>query len=112
MVTAGTEMPSGVFHITQKASASAVSAHPNRAEAFSREHRKPGARMNTDDEKILRLTKEVIIKFIELGRVSPSNFDQQFKNVFWTIKNTIVNAQAPDFRAEMLSATESDVEKD
>jgi len=68
--------------------------------------------MNTDDEKILRLTKEVIIKFIELGRVSPSNFDQQFKNVFWTIKNTIVNAQAPDFRAEMLSATESDVEKD
>jgi hypothetical protein len=68
--------------------------------------------MNADDEKILRLTKEVIIKFIELGRVSPSNFDQQFKNVFWTIKNTMVNAQAPDFRAEMLSATETDVVKD
>jgi hypothetical protein len=68
--------------------------------------------MNADDEKILRLTKEVIIKFIELGRVSPSNFDQQFRNVFWTIKTTIVNAQAPDFRSEMLSATETDAGKD
>ncbi len=68
--------------------------------------------MNADDEKILRLTKEVIIKFIELGRVSPSNFDQQFRNVFWTIKSTMINAQAPDFRAEMLSVSEPEMEKD
>ncbi len=68
--------------------------------------------MNADDEKILRLTKEVIIKFIELGRVSPSNFDQQFRNVFWTIKSTMINAQAPDFRAEMLAVKEPEMEKD
>lgn len=68
--------------------------------------------MNADDEKILRLTKEIIVKFIELGRVSPSNFDQQFRNVFWTIKNTMVNAQAPDFRADLLSVGESDGDAD
>jgi hypothetical protein len=37
-----------------------------------------------------------VIKFIELGRVSPSNFDQQFRSVFWTLKDTLVGAQVPD----------------
>jgi hypothetical protein len=49
--------------------------------------------MHPNDEKILRLTKEIVVKFIELGRVSPSNFEEQFKNIFWTLKNTVVNAQ-------------------
>lgn len=51
--------------------------------------------MKPDDEKILRLTKEIIVKFIELGRVSPSNFDEHFKGVFWTIRNTVVDAEIP-----------------
>jgi hypothetical protein len=52
--------------------------------------------MNPDDEKILRLTKEILVKFIELGRVSPNNFDEHFRSVFWTLKNTMVNAQIPN----------------
>ncbi len=52
--------------------------------------------MNQDDEKILKMTKEVLVKFIELGRVSPSNFDAHFRSVFWTIKNTAVNARLPE----------------
>lgn len=112
MVSSGTEMPSGVFHLTQKASASAASAHPNRQRLFRVNTESREGVLNADDEKILRLTKEVIIKFIELGRVSPSNFDQQFRNVFWTIKSTMVSAQAPDFRAELLAAPETDSERD
>jgi hypothetical protein len=54
--------------------------------------------MHDDDELVLRMTKEVIIKFIELGRVSPSNFDVHFKSIFWTIKKTSVDAQCPDLR--------------
>lgn len=57
--------------------------------------------MNLDDEKILRMSKEIVIKFIELGRVSPSNFDQQFRSVFWTLKDTVVGAQVPDLRPEI-----------
>ena len=52
--------------------------------------------MNQDDEKILKMAKEVLVKFIELGRVSPSNFDEHFRSVFWTIKNTAVNARMPE----------------
>ncbi len=52
--------------------------------------------MNPDDEKILKMAKEVLIKFIELGRVSPTNFDENFRSVFWTIKNTAVSARLPD----------------
>ena len=52
--------------------------------------------MQPDDELILRVSKEIIIKFIELGRVSPTNFEENFKSVFWTLKNTVVDAQLPD----------------
>ena len=58
--------------------------------------------MNQDDEKILRMSKEIVIKFIELGRVSPSNFDQQFRSVFWTLKDTVVGARVPDLKPEFL----------
>jgi hypothetical protein len=54
-----------------------------------------GSTMQADDEKILRLSKEIIVKFIELGRVSPGNFDENFKRVFWTLKKTVVDAQFP-----------------
>ncbi|MHC1729769.1 MAG: hypothetical protein AB9866_27825 [Syntrophobacteraceae bacterium] len=53
--------------------------------------------MNADDEKFLKMAKEILVKFIELGRVSPSNFDEHFRSVFWTVKNTAVSAQLPDF---------------
>ncbi len=52
--------------------------------------------MNADDEKFLKMAKEIMVKFIELGRVSPTNFDEHFRSVFWTIKHTAVSAQLPE----------------
>ncbi len=52
--------------------------------------------MNADDEKILKVTKEIMVKFIEMGRVSPSNFDENFRSVYWTIKDTLVSSRLPD----------------
>lgn len=66
--------------------------------------------MQPDDEKILRLSKEIIVKFIEMGRVSPTNFDDNFRSVFWTLKNTVVNAQLPDFNVDTLKAEKSEEE--
>ncbi|PID76140.1 MAG: hypothetical protein CSB22_00695 [Deltaproteobacteria bacterium] len=40
-------------------------------------------------ETILKVTKEVVIKFIEVGKVSPANFDSCFKKIFSTIEQTI-----------------------
>ena len=61
--------------------------------------KEPGNDMQPDDELILRVSKEIIIKFIELGRVSPTNFEENFKSVFWTLKNTVVDAQIPDVKS-------------
>ena len=55
--------------------------------------------MNEDDEKILRIAKEVLVKFIEMGTVSPANFDEKFRSVFWTIKDTVVSARLSDLEA-------------
>ena len=55
--------------------------------------------MNADDEKILKMAKEILVKFIEMGRVSPANFDEHFRSVFWSLKNTAVNAQLSSLEA-------------
>jgi hypothetical protein len=52
--------------------------------------------MNTDDERILKVAKEVLIKFIEMGTVSPANFDEKFRSIYWTIKDTVVSARLAD----------------
>jgi len=63
--------------------------------------------MNPDDEKILKMAKEILVKFIELGRVSPTNFDEHFRSVFWTLKNTVVSARAPDLDLASLPVEQS-----
>ncbi len=41
------------------------------------------------DENILKISKEITIKFIEMGRVTPSTFAENFKNIHSTIKETV-----------------------
>ena len=45
--------------------------------------------MTKDEERILGITKEILVKFIEIGRVSPTQFDSVFQGVFQTIKSSI-----------------------
>ncbi len=45
--------------------------------------------MSSMNELILKTTKEIIVKFIELGRLSPSNFDSTFKEMYRTISETV-----------------------
>jgi hypothetical protein len=45
--------------------------------------------MNKTDEYILRTTKEIIVKFIEMGRLSPSNIHESFKDIYSTVNETI-----------------------
>lgn len=48
---------------------------------------KSSARLS--EEQILKVTKEIIIKFIEVGRISPANFDETFKQIYSSIKNNV-----------------------
>jgi len=41
------------------------------------------------DDALLKVTKEVVVKFIEAGRLSPDNFSKVFQNVFSSIKDTV-----------------------
>ena len=46
--------------------------------------------MTRDEEKILKVAKEVVVKFIEIGRVSPTQFDGVFQSVFRAIKSSVI----------------------
>ena len=41
------------------------------------------------DEAILKVAKEVVVKFIEVGRLSPANFDETFQNIYKTVHDTV-----------------------
>jgi hypothetical protein len=46
------------------------------------------AEMTTIDEQILRTTKEIVVKFIESGRISPGSFHETFKDIYRTVEKT------------------------
>ena len=50
--------------------------------------------MATIDEQILRTTKEIVVKFIESGRVSPSGFHETFKDIYRTVEKTAKGSMA------------------
>ena len=45
--------------------------------------------MKSIDEQILRATKEIIVKFIEMGRLSPSNLPESFKDIYAVVNETV-----------------------
>jgi len=65
--------------------------------------------MNDDDEKILKVAKEILVKFIEMGTVSPANFDEKFRSIYWTIKDTLVSARSTDL--DVPTASEEKIPK-
>ena len=46
------------------------------------------------DEAIFKVTKEIVVKFIEVGRLTPVNFEEAYARVFKTVK-----ASAKDLNA-------------
>ena len=57
--------------------------------------------MSAMDEHILKTTKEIVVKFIETGRISPSGFSESFKSIYHTIDET-VKGSADNSRKEEL----------
>lgn len=44
------------------------------------------------DEQILRASKEIIVKFIEVGKISPTSFAGAFRDVYTAIDETVKSA--------------------
>jgi hypothetical protein len=45
--------------------------------------------MASIDEQILRAAKEIAVKFIEGGRISPSGFRAEFVKIYKTLEETV-----------------------
>lgn len=54
---------------------------------MSEQQKSPYTRPITD-EAILKVTKEIIVKFIEMGRVTPGSFEEHYERVFNTVKRS------------------------
>jgi len=53
--------------------------------------------MVSTDEHILRTAKEIVVKFIETGRVSPTGFNETFKSIYKAVEEAVKNTgTAPD----------------
>ncbi len=56
------------------------------------------------DEQILRASKEIVVKFIETGRVSPTGFPEAFKSIYRTVDETVKQSAATPTDAESTEA--------
>jgi hypothetical protein len=46
-------------------------------------------KMDKVDEQILRAAKEIVVKFIETGRVSPTTFPENFRTIYLAIEEMV-----------------------
>jgi predicted transcriptional regulator len=47
------------------------------------------------EDQILRTSKEIVVKFIETGRISPASFPDFFKSIYTTVKTTVNGDKDP-----------------
>jgi predicted transcriptional regulator len=52
----------------------------------------------SQDEQILRAAKEIVVKFIETGRISPTGFPEAFKTIYQAVDETV--KQSADLETE------------
>lgn len=52
--------------------------------------------MTSVDEQILRAAKEIVVKFIEVGRVSPSSFPDSFREIYQTVCYAVKETIPPE----------------
>lgn len=45
------------------------------------------------EEQILRASKEIVVKFIETGRISPTSFPENFKTIYTAVRDTVLTHQ-------------------
>ncbi len=50
--------------------------------------------MEKDTKEALQVSKEIVVKFIETGRVSPANFAEVFPQIYKVVQSTMASAEA------------------
>jgi len=52
--------------------------------------------MNKEDELVFKITKEIIVKFIEVGKLSVKSFEEGWKQVHQTVRDSLKESQPND----------------
>ncbi len=47
------------------------------------------ARSAREKEVVMKVTKEIVVKFVEMGKVTPASFSQVFSMVHGTVKDAM-----------------------
>ena len=45
--------------------------------------------MTQEEKQALQITKEIVVKFIEIGRISPGTFSEYFSSIYSEVLRTI-----------------------
>ncbi len=48
------------------------------------------------EELVLKTAKEIVVKFIEVGNISPTSFHDHFRNIYRTVEASVKAAEAGD----------------
>ncbi|MBI4764238.1 MAG: hypothetical protein HY787_06510 [Deltaproteobacteria bacterium] len=51
--------------------------------------------MKPEEEMVLKVTKEIVIKYIEIGRLPLTGFNEAFKAVYSTVQETVKAPSSP-----------------
>jgi hypothetical protein len=51
--------------------------------------------MKPEEEMVLKVSKEIVIKYIEIGRLALGNFDEAFRSIYATVRDTVQPAKKP-----------------
>ena len=49
----------------------------------------PPVRQEISDEMVFKVAKEIVVKFIEVGRLTPASFEATFDRVYKAIERTV-----------------------
>lgn len=50
--------------------------------------------MDSLEKQALQVAKEIVVKFIEVGRISPANFAEHFSEIYGEILGTVSSGRA------------------
>jgi hypothetical protein len=53
------------------------------------EKNKQPVRQEVTDEAIFKVAKEIVVKFIEVGRLTPASFEENFDRIYKAIERTV-----------------------
>ena len=60
--------------------------------------------MASIDENILKAAKEIVVKFIECGRLSPSAFPEAFQSIYKAVDDTVKAHLKPPVQSPEINA--------